>query len=93
MMSDEPQGEERRRRVRKKRRVTKVIVDGKEVSGDFLKNPSALAFPDPGRSMRKWIVALILILAVLASIFIFTKASDFLPGGSGQSEPNIPGIN
>lgn len=74
--TDSPLGEERRRKVRKKRRVTTVTVAGKEIKGDLLKNPDQLAFPDPARRWRKWIIAGLLIAAVLLSVVLFLYVSD-----------------
>jgi len=82
-------GEERRRKVRKKRRVTKVMVDGKEVTGDFLKNPKSLEFPDPGRGSRKWIILAVILIGVALSAVLFIKISDFMPDES--SGPPIMG--
>lgn len=77
-MSGQPDGE-RRRRVKKKRRVTRVTVGGKEVSADILKNPSTLEFPDPGRKYRKWIVAAIILVFLVFSALLFIKLGDILP--------------
>ena len=81
--SPEDLGEERRRKVRKKRRVTKVMVDGKEVTGDFLKNPKSLEFPDPGRGSRKWIILAVILIGVALSAVLFLKIGDFMPSDSG----------
>ena len=78
-----------RRKVRKKRRVTKVMVDGKEVTGDFLKNPKSLEFPDPGRGSRKWIILAVILIGVALSAVLFIKISDFMPDES--SGPPIMG--
>ncbi len=82
-MSNEPSqpelGEERRRRVRKKRRVTTVTVNGKEVSGDFVKNPGSLEFPDPVRPFRKLLIGLIIFIVVVLSGLLFWKLGDFMP--------------
>ncbi len=84
------QGEERRRRVRKKRRVTRVTVGGKEIKGDILKNPSSLEFPDPVRPWRKVLIVLILLALVGGSALLFTKMGDWMPrGGSGGSGPSF----
>ncbi len=85
MSLDSPEGlgEERRRKVRKKRRVTKVMVDGKEVIGDFLKNPKSLEFPDPGKKSRKWIILAIILVGVALSAVLFVKIGDFVPGETG----------
>ena len=81
--SPEQLGEERRRKVRKKRRVTTVTVGGKEMRGDFLKNPSSLEFPDPGARMRKWIVLAIILVGVAISAAFFLKISDWVPQETG----------
>ena len=85
MSLDSPEGfgEERRRKVRKKRRVTKVMVDGKEVTGDFLKNPKSLEFPDPGKKSRKWIILAVILVGVALSAVLFVKISDFVPSDTG----------
>ena len=85
MSHDSPEdlGEERRRKVRKKRRVTKVMVDGKEVTGDFLKNPKSLAFPDPNKKSRKWLILAVILIGVALSAVLFLKISDFMPSESG----------
>lgn len=77
--SSENLGEERRRRVKKKRRVTRLTVAGKEVKGDFLKNPSTLEFPDPGRRYRKLIVAVIIVIFLAFSALLFMKVGDIAP--------------
>ena len=89
MSSDSPedQGEERRRRVRKKRRVTKVTVGGKEVAGDFLKNPKSLEFPDPGRKTRKWLILAIILIGVALSAVFFMKLGDLAPADGGLEAP------
>ncbi|MFT5403779.1 MAG: hypothetical protein ACI9DF_002617, partial [Verrucomicrobiales bacterium] len=67
-------------------RVTRVTVDGKEVTGDFLKNPSSLAFPDPGKRYRKYLVAAIIVVAVFLSALLFLKISDWAPVDPGPPE-------
>lgn len=77
--STEQPGEERRRRVKKKRRVTRVTVGGKEVDEDLLKNPASLEFPDPGRRLRKLLVIIIVIGFVALSALLFLKLGDIMP--------------
>ncbi len=83
--SEAQEGEERRRRVRKKRRVTRVTVDGKEISGDLLKNPSSLEFPDPTRRLRKWLIALFILIFVGLSALLFLKVGDWMPTDVGDT--------
>ena len=86
--SSQPElGEERRRRVRRKRRVTTVSVNGKEVSGDFIKNPSSLEFPDPIRPFRKFLIAAVIVIFVVLCGLLFWKLGDFMP-----SKVTAPGL-
>ena len=87
--SSEDLGEERRRRVKKKRRVTRLTVAGKEVDGDFLKNPSTLEFPDPGRRFRKLLVAVIIIVFLCISALFFMKLGDVAPNDVNTSKDAI----
>ena len=73
------QGEERRRRVTKKRRVTRLTIGGKEVSEDALKDPCTLEFPDPGRRYRKFIICGIIAIFVILSALLFILLGDLIP--------------